>query len=113
MILGLFNFALSSSSSPSASKSVIHGQLRFRILTSEIYKSIFGHLVELLGRGTSPTQGLDLHRRPQHRKTHTHIHASNGIRALDHSVREVEYSTCLRPRVHWDWHYALWTEYIL
>jgi len=30
-------------------------------LTSEIYESIFGHLVGLLGRGISPTQGVYLH----------------------------------------------------
>jgi len=30
---------------------------RFRILTSEICESI-GHLIKLLGRGISPTQGL-------------------------------------------------------
>jgi hypothetical protein len=59
-------------------------------LTSEIYESIFGHLVGLLGRGISPSQGFYLHRIAQHRKTRTHIHTSSGIGTHDPSVREVE-----------------------
>jgi hypothetical protein len=38
------------------------------------------YLYLLLGRGISPSQGRYLHRRAQHRKTRTHIHASSGIR---------------------------------
>jgi hypothetical protein len=85
----------------------IHGLFRFRILTSELM-NLFRHLVGLLGRGISPTQGLYLHRTTQHRKKRTHIHASSGIRTLDPIVRAVEDSTCLRPRGHWDrLHYIL------
>jgi hypothetical protein len=64
----------------------------------------FGHLVGLLGRGISPTQGLYLHRTAQHRKTQTHIHASSGIRTHDPNIRTVEHSRCLRPRGQWDRH---------
>jgi len=66
----------------------------------------FRHLVGLLGRGISPTQGLYLHSTTQHRKTRTHIHASSGIRTPDPSVRALEDSTCLRLRCHWGRHQA-------
>jgi len=60
-------------------------------LTSEIYESIFGHLVGLLGRGISPSQDHYLRRTAQHRKTtQTHIHASSGIWTHDPSFRSVE-----------------------
>jgi hypothetical protein len=71
-------------------------------LTSEIYESVFGHLVGLFGRGINPSQGHYLHRTAQHRKTRTHIHASSGFRTQDPSVRAVEDRTCLRPRGHCD-----------
>jgi hypothetical protein len=71
-------------------------------LTSEIYESIFGHLVGLLRLGFSPSQGQYLHTTEQHRKTRTHIHTSSEIRTHDPSVRAVEDCTCLRPRGHWD-----------
>jgi hypothetical protein len=64
--------------------------------------NLFGHLVGLLGRGMSPTQGLYVHRTTQHRKTRTHIHAPSGIRNRDPSVRAAEDSTCLRRRGHWE-----------
>jgi hypothetical protein len=64
--------------------------------------NLFGHLVGLLGRGISLTQGLYLHRTTQHRKTRTHMHAPTGIRTRDPIVRAAEDSTCLRPRGHWD-----------
>jgi hypothetical protein len=74
---------------------------RFRIYFLKLV-NLFGHLLGLLGRGISPTQGLYLHRTTQHRKTRTNIHASSGIRTHDPSVRAVEDSTCLRPRGHCD-----------
>jgi hypothetical protein len=40
----------------------------------------------------------------KYRKMRTRIHAPNGIRTRDPSVRAVEYSTCIRPRGHWNWH---------
>jgi len=64
--------------------------------------NLFGHLVEFLGRGIGRMQGLYLHRRTQHTKTRTDIHASSGIRTHDSSLRAVEDRTCLRPRGHWD-----------
>jgi hypothetical protein len=64
--------------------------------------NLFGQSVGLLGRRISPTQGLYPHRTTQHRKTRTHIHAPNGIRTRDPSVRAVEDSTCLRPRGRWN-----------
>jgi hypothetical protein len=64
--------------------------------------NLFGHLVGLLGRGISPRQVLYLHRKTQHRKTRTHIHASSGIRTHDPNFRAVEDSTSLRPRGQWD-----------
>jgi hypothetical protein len=69
---------------------------QFRILTSE------WTLVRLFGGGINPTQGVYPHRRAQHRKTRTHIHALSRIRNHDPSVRAVEDSTCLRQRGHWD-----------
>jgi len=54
--------------------------------------NVFGHLVGLLGRGISPTQGLYLYRTTQHRKTRTHIQAPSGIRAYDPSVRDIRNS---------------------
>jgi hypothetical protein len=57
--------------------------------------NLFWHLVGLLRRGVSPTQGLDLHRTTQHIKTQTHIHAPSGIRTRYPSVRAVEDSTCV------------------
>jgi hypothetical protein len=65
------------------------------------------HLVGLLGRGISPTQGLYLHRTTQHRKTQTHIHAPSRIQTCDLNVRAAEDSTCLRPLGHWDRHVTL------
>jgi hypothetical protein len=47
-------------------------------LTSELM-NLFRHMVGLLGRGISPTQGLYLHRTTQHRKTRTHIHAPSRM----------------------------------
>jgi hypothetical protein len=62
----------------------------------------FGHLVGLLGRGISPTQGLYLHRTTQYRKSRTHVHAPSRIRTCDPNVQAAEDSTCRRPHGHWD-----------
>jgi hypothetical protein len=43
------------------------------------------HMVGLLGRVISPSQGLYLHMRTQHRKTRTNIHALGEIRTHDRS----------------------------
>jgi hypothetical protein len=40
-------------------------------------------MVGLLGRVISPSQGLYLHRKTQHRKTRTNIHALSGTRTHD------------------------------
>jgi hypothetical protein len=40
-------------------------------------------------------------------QTHTYIHALNGIRTHDPSVRASEDSSCLRPRGHCDWQILL------
>jgi hypothetical protein len=57
-----------------------------------------------LGRVISPSQGRYQHRwQHEHRiNAHTNIHASNGIRTHDPSVRAGEGSSCLRPRVQLD-----------
>jgi hypothetical protein len=68
-----------------------HPRLLFQFLGS------IRHLVGLLGRGISPTQGLYLHRTTQHRKTQTNIRAPSRIRSCDPNVRAAEDSTCLRP----------------
>jgi hypothetical protein len=49
------------------------------------FLNYFRHMVGLLGRVISPSQGLYLHRTTQHRKTRTNIHALSGIRTHDPS----------------------------
>jgi hypothetical protein len=58
----------------------------------------FTQSVGLLGRGISPSQGRHLHTRTttQRINEHTDIHALNGIRTHDQTVRESEDSSCLR-----------------
>jgi hypothetical protein len=46
---------------------------------------LFRHMVGLLGRVISPSQGLYLHRTTQYRKTRTNIHALSGIQTHDPS----------------------------
>jgi hypothetical protein len=58
------------------------------------------HLAGLPGRGISPTHGLYLHRKTQHRNTTTNINALSGIRIHDLS-NEAEKLT-LRLRGHCD-----------
>jgi hypothetical protein len=53
--------------------------------------------VGLLKRGSSPSQGLYLHRIDAH---NTDIHALGGIRTYDPRVRASEDSSCFRPRGH-------------
>jgi hypothetical protein len=52
-------------------------------LTYRRFLELFRHMVELLGRVISSSQGLCLHRTTQHRKTRTNIHALSGIRTKD------------------------------
>jgi hypothetical protein len=52
-------------------------------LTYRMFLELFRHMVGLLGRVISPSQGLYLHRKTQHRKTRTNIHALSGIRTHD------------------------------
>jgi hypothetical protein len=54
-------------------------------LTYRRFLELFRHMVGLLGRVISPSQGLYLHRTTQHRKTHTNIHALSGIQIHDPS----------------------------
>jgi hypothetical protein len=54
-------------------------------LTYRRFLELFRHMVGLLGRVISPSQGLYLHRTTQHRKTRTNIHALSGIRTHDPS----------------------------
>jgi hypothetical protein len=61
------------------------------------FHDIFTQTVGLLGRVISPSQGRYLHTgQHKHRiNAHTDIHASNGIRTHDPSVRASEDSSCL------------------
>jgi hypothetical protein len=49
------------------------------------FLDLFRHMVGLLGRVISPSQGLYLHRTTQNRKTRTNIHALSGIWTHDPS----------------------------
>jgi hypothetical protein len=55
----------------------------FGRLTYRRFLQLFRHMVGLLGRVISPSQGLYLHRTTQHRKTRTNIHTLSGIRTHD------------------------------
>jgi hypothetical protein len=54
------------------------------------FLELFRHMIGLLGRVISPSQGLYLHRTTQHRKTRTNIHALSGIRTHDPSNQQVK-----------------------
>jgi hypothetical protein len=56
------------------------------------------------GQGISPSQGLYLNtEQHKHRiNAHTDIHALNGIRTHDPSVRADERCSCVRPHCHYD-----------
>jgi hypothetical protein len=56
-------------------------------LTYRRFLELFRHLVWLLRRVISPSQGLYLHRTTQHRKMRTNIHALSGIRTHDPSSK--------------------------
>jgi hypothetical protein len=49
------------------------------------FLELFRHMVGLLGRVISPSQGLYLQRTTQHRKTRTNIHALSWLRTHDPS----------------------------
>jgi hypothetical protein len=49
------------------------------------FPNLFRHMVGLLGRVISSSQGLYPHKTTQHRKTWTNIHALSGIRTHDPS----------------------------
>jgi hypothetical protein len=49
------------------------------------FPNLFRHMVGLLGRVISPSQGLYLLRTAKHKKTRTNIHALSGIRTHDRS----------------------------
>jgi hypothetical protein len=53
-------------------------------LTYRRFLELFRHMVGLLGRVISPSQGLYLHRTTQHRKSRTNIHAYDAV-FPDHS----------------------------
>jgi hypothetical protein len=57
--------------------------LDLRLLLFFLFPNLFRHMVGLLGRVISPSQGLYLHRAAQHRKTRTNFHALSGIRTHD------------------------------
>jgi hypothetical protein len=87
--------------SSSASSLVVHSLFRFRILTSEVFESIWTF-------DRTPWTGDQPDARPPptqdnttQKNADTHIHTSSGIRTHDPSVRAVEDNTCFRPRGHW------------
>jgi hypothetical protein len=65
-------------------------------LTYRRFVELFKHMVGLLGRVISPSQGLCLHRTTQHRKTWTNIHALSGIRTHDPSNQPTKTHTSNR-----------------
>jgi hypothetical protein len=72
----------------SSGSTVIHWNLAASHIGG--FLELFRHMVGLLGRVTSPSQGLYLHRTAQHRKTRTNIHALSGIRTHDPSNQPVK-----------------------
>jgi hypothetical protein len=62
-------------------------------LTYRRFLELFRHMVGLLGRVISPSQGLYLHRTTQHRKTRTNIHAFSGIGTHDPSNQPAKIHT--------------------
>jgi hypothetical protein len=63
------------------------------------FLELFRHMVIILGRVISPSQGLYLHRTTQHRKTRANIHALSGIWTHDPSNQP---ANRLRPHGHCD-----------
>jgi hypothetical protein len=75
----------------------IHGLFWFRILTSEL-TNLFGHLVGLLGRGISPTQGLYLYREKHYteKRGHTFMPRGGSLQlkpSLSHYLIQIVFST--------------------
>jgi hypothetical protein len=66
-------------------------------LTYRRFLELFRHIVGLLGRVISPSQGLYLHRTTQHRKTRTNIHVLSGIRTHDPSNQPAKTARPLWP----------------
>jgi hypothetical protein len=59
-------------------------------LTYLRFLKLFRHLVGLLARVISPSQGLYLHRTAQHRKTRTNTHTLSGIRTNNPSDQTIK-----------------------
>jgi hypothetical protein len=81
----------------------LYPSLSFFLFSGEFstwFANIFRYLLGLFGRVISPSQGLDLHRTTQHRKTLTYIHASNGIRTHDSIVGEARTYALARAVFH-------------
>jgi hypothetical protein len=73
-------------------------------LTYRRFLELFRHMVGLLGRVISPSQGLYLHTTTQHRKTQTNIHALSGIWTHDPSNQPTGQDPRPRPHGHRDRH---------
>jgi hypothetical protein len=75
----------------------VYGSTAFVNLDRFFSSSIYTQSVELLRRGISLSQSRYLHtEQHEHRKMHTDIHASSGIRAHDPSIQAGEDDSCLR-----------------
>jgi hypothetical protein len=82
-------------------------------LTYRRFLELFRHMVWLLGRVISPSQGLYLHRTTQHRKTRTDIHALSRIRthdpsnqlakthASDRTATVTGVTDCSKTKIYW------------
>jgi hypothetical protein len=95
------NFRINSFSSSSSSSLPVAPTLERRAFVTRFVSLQFLNLrqsVGLLGRVISPSQGRYL--------TQTDIHALNGTRTHGPSIRAAEDISCLRPRGHYDRHFA-------
>jgi hypothetical protein len=74
------------------------------LTSSSVPSSFFTQTVGLFGRVISSSQGRYLYigEHKNRKNTYTDIHALRGMRTPDHSFRESEDSSCLRPRGHCD-----------
>jgi len=63
--------------------------------------NLFDILIGPLGWEIGLSQGLYLHRAPQHKETQIYSHNSSGIRTHDPSIRAVQNNIPLRLRGHW------------
>jgi hypothetical protein len=72
-------------------------------LTYRRFLELFRHMVGLLGRVISPSQGIYLYGTTQHRKTRTNIHTLSGIRTHDPSNQPAKtHASNLTATVTWD-----------